>query len=106
MHSGWPTTGMRLGYDAGEDEYFPIPGPRNAERLGTFATIDFRVARNYDLRRGTLTAFFEVSNASNRKNECCVDFDLDEDEKGEVFLDRSVDHWLPLIPALGVLWEF
>jgi outer membrane receptor protein involved in Fe transport len=106
VHSGWPTTGMSLGYDAGEDEYFPIPGPRNAERLGTFATIDFRVARNYDLRRGTLTAFFEVTNASNRKNECCVDFDLDEDEAGEVFLDRSVDHWLPLIPALGVLWEF
>jgi outer membrane receptor protein involved in Fe transport len=119
VHTGWPTTGVTLGVlpapdgeEAGDeddeegDRYFPIPGPRNAERLGTFAQFDFRVSRHFDVRYGRLSAFFEVTNASNRKNECCVDYDLDEDEDGNVFLDRTVEHWLPIIPAVGILWEF
>jgi outer membrane receptor protein involved in Fe transport len=113
IHSGWPITGMELGMIPAEDddeedeyEYFPIPGPRNAEQLGTFARLDFRVSREFPVRIGRLSGFLEVTNASNRKNECCVDYDIDEDEDGEVFLDRTMDHWLPIIPAIGILWEF
>lgn len=111
IHTGWPTTGMTLGVappGEGEDEpvYFPIPGPRNAERLGTFAQIDIRVSRQLAVRRGRLSAFFEVTNATNRRNPCCVDYDIDEDDDGNVYLDRTVDHWLPLIPAVGLFWEF
>lgn len=105
VHTGWPITGMTLGFDAAEDRYVPVPGPRNAERLGTFATVDFRVARRFDVRHGALTAFFEVTNLTNRRNECCVDFDLEDEDDG-VALDRTVDHWLPVIPAIGVYWEF
>lgn len=111
VHTGWPTTGMTLGEASakghdGEPEYFPIVGPRNAERLGTFAQLDFRVSREIPVRRGRLSVFFEVSNATNRRNDCCVDYDIDEDAEGAVYLDRTVDHWLPLIPALGIFWEF
>lgn len=105
-HTGWPTTAVALGYDETGDFYYPIPGPRNAHRLGHFGSIDFRVARQFALRRGSLSAFFEVTNATNRRNECCIDFDIDEDEDGAVFLDRTVEHWLPVIPAVGILWEF
>ena len=124
IHSGWPTTGMELGMVPAEDEenddeagdeddeeddeyeFIPIPGPRNAEQLGTFATIDFRVSREFPVKIGRLSGFFEATNATNRRNECCIDYDLDEDEEGNVFLDRTVEHWLPIIPAIGVLWEF
>ncbi len=110
IHSGWPITGMALGIRPAEDdedyEYFPIPGPRNAEQLGTFGTLDFRVSREFPVRLGRLSGFFEVTNATNRKNKCCIDYDIDEDGNGDVFLDRTVDQWLPIIPAIGVLWEF
>jgi len=121
IHSGWPSTGMALGVrpaegdedgedeaddENGEYEYFPIPGPRNAEQLGTFASIDFRISREFPVRIGRLSGFFEVTNATNRKNECCIYLAIEEDEDGNVFLDRTVDHWLPIIPAVGVLWEF
>jgi outer membrane receptor protein involved in Fe transport len=105
-HSGWPTTGMELGFDEEEDEYFPLAGPRNAENLANYLTLDFRVSREFNVRKGRLSAFFEVSNATNRKNPCCIDFDTDEDEDGNVFLDRTVDNWLPLLPAIGLFWEF
>lgn len=111
VHTGWPITGMTLGMFPAEDEeeeyeYFPIPGPRNGEQLGTFAQLDFRVSRDFPVRYGRLKAFFEVTNATNRKNECCIDYDIDEDEEGNVFLDRTVDDWLPIIPAIGLMWEF
>jgi hypothetical protein len=47
-----------------------------------------------------------VTNATNRDNPCCIDYDIDENPDGEIFLDTTVDHWLPLIPAVGLLWTF
>lgn len=111
IHSGWPTTGLTLlpaGVDdEGEPEYVAVPGPRNAERYPAYASLDARISRTWPVRRGTLMAFVEVTNLTNRRNECCLDWDLDEDEQtGEVFLERGVDFWMPLLPAVGILWEF
>ena len=111
VHTGWPITEMTLGVappEEGDDEpvYFPVLGPRNGERLGTFAQLDFRISREIAVRRGRLSVFFEVTNATNRRNECCVDYDIDEDAEGDVFLDRAVEDWLPVLPAIGIFWEF
>ena len=111
VHSGWPLTELTLVEDGvdedGEIQYVAIPGPRNAGQHSTFASLDFRVSRTWKLQRGSLMAFLEVSNLTNRRNECCLDFDVEEDEAtGEVFLERGVDYWMPLLPAIGILWEF
>ncbi len=109
VHTGWPTTPLYLDILVDEDDepiYVPLPGPRNSERFRTFAQLDFRVSRAWELPRGKLSAFFEVTNLSNRANPCCVDYDIDEDADGNVYLDGTVEHWLPIIPAVGVLWEF
>ncbi len=111
IHSGWPTTDLTLVEDGVDDEGEPvfvaIPGPRNAERLGSFASVDFRISRTWKLDRGSFMAFFEVSNMFNRDNECCRDFDFDEDEEtGEDVFESDLDYWLGILPAIGVLWEF
>ncbi|HEX5788019.1 MAG TPA: TonB-dependent receptor [Woeseiaceae bacterium] len=111
FHSGWPQTELALletGTDPdGEPEYVALPGSRNADDYPAFASLDVRIARTWALRRGSLMAFLEVTNLTNRRNECCLDWDLDEDdETGEAFLERGVDYWLPLLPAVGVRWEF
>ncbi len=52
-------------------------------------------------------AFFEVSNVTARHNECCLDFDFEEDEAtGEDVFEKSLDYWLGMMPAIGILWEF
>jgi hypothetical protein len=52
-------------------------------------------------------AFLEVTNLTNRRNVCCFDWDIEEDEAtGEEVLENSLDYWLPLMPAVGILWEF
>lgn len=110
VHSGWPTTLLSLQEDGvdeeGEPEFVAVPGPRNASRLPSFASLDLRISRRFDVKRGTLTAFMEISNATDHENVCCFDYDLEEDENGQEFLERSNDFWLPLLPAIGVLWEF
>ena len=110
VHSGWPTTALALeqtGVDAGGEPVFEaVPGERNAFRHPSFSSIDFRVSRTFDVRRGSLTAFVEVSNVVNRRNVCCIDYDIEEDDDGNTVLESSSDYWLPLLPAIGILWEF
>jgi len=111
VHTGWPLTELSLvetGLDPdGEIQYTAVPGPRNTGRHPTFASLDIRVARKGQLGKGSLMAFVEISNALNRRNQCCLDWDLEEDGDADAAaLERGVDYWLPLLPAVGVLWEF
>lgn len=110
IHSGWPRTNLALleqGLDVdGEPIFVAVPGPRNEFRHPTFASVDVRLSRKFKVRRGSLLAFVEISNLFNRRNVCCIDWDLEEDALGNESLEYSHDYWLPLLPAIGVLWEF
>ena len=110
VHSGWPATDLTLtqsGVDVNGDPILVVvPGPRNTFRHETFASIDVRVSRRFKIGRGILTAFVEISNATNRSNECCIDWDLADDAAGNAYIESSLDYWLPRLPAIGVLWEF
>lgn len=110
LHTGWPSTDLELVAAGVDDEGMPafeaIPGPRNERRNKTFSSVDFRVSRQFDVRRGRLTAFIEISNMLDRKNVCCTDWDVELSDDGEAELESSPDYWLPLLPAIGVLWEF
>jgi len=104
-HSGWPKTSVVL--DA-TDPSSPVISFTERSRMNyeTFATLDMRVRYTTPVRVGKLTYFFELSNATNRKNECCVDFDVDTDIPNQPVFELERKYWLPLTPALGVLWQF
>jgi len=110
VHSGWPKTGLSLvdgGLDSnGEPISVAVPGPRNEFHHPTFSSVDVRLSRRFKVRRGSLLAFVEISNLFNRRNVCCIDWDLGEDAAGNDALENSRDYWMPLLPAIGVLWEF
>ena len=114
-HSGWPTTDVFLA------EAEPLPtigtGPRNSERLGDFRTIDFRLSREWRFPTSDLTVFIEISNAFNRRNDCCVEYefeggdeDEDEDEESagdeEPGLDLSRLEYFRFFPSVGFTWRF
>lgn len=109
-HTGWPRTDLRLeqnGTDSsGNPLFVAVPGPRNALRHGAFGSLDFRLSRRFNVPRGSLLAFVEVSNLSNRRNVCCTDWDVAFDSNDIPVLESSPDYWLPMLPAIGVLWEF
>ena len=109
VRSGWPTTDLRIeeiDVPGMEPEIIAIPGVRNAQQLPYFSSVDARISRKFDVSRGSLTVFAEVSNLLDRDNVCCTDYDLETDENGNDYLSSSPDYLLPLLPAVGILWEF
>jgi outer membrane receptor protein involved in Fe transport len=104
-HRGWPTTEVELA----TLEPFPLVevGERNAASVANYARFDVRIARRFDLgSAGELTAFAEVSNLTKRNNDCCLEYQLEDEEDEEVFLDVEARGSLPLSPSVGVLWWF
>jgi hypothetical protein len=106
IHTGWPATGLTLGYDAETGQPVPVPGARNAERYGLFAALDFRLSRTFEVRKGELMGFIEITNTTNRKNPCCSDYSTETGANGNVYLVSSTEYWLPIVPSIGLLWEF
>lgn len=105
VHTGWPENRLIPTYEQNPDGSTSLElstMPRNELRYPTFGSLDFRASRTFDVRRGELTAFLEVTNILNRSNPCCIEYSLTSD--GE--LAGRTSHWLPLVPSLGVVWRF
>lgn len=104
-HTGWPTTAVAL---VATDPIGLIEaGPRNAERLEDYATIDVRVARKFEYERaGSLTIFGEISNVLGHANQCCVEYEVEAEEGPEPVLDLHTRDYLPVTPSLGFVWRF
>lgn len=105
FHTGWPTTRLAL-VPTSPGVVEPVIGARNATRFDDYNSLDFRVTRTFALSRGALDVFVEVSNATSRENPCCVEYTVAAQPDGSVVLDEDVDHWLPLVPSIGVLWRY
>jgi hypothetical protein len=103
-HTGWPVTNLSATATPGGGGV--VLGPRNGSRYADFASIDLRLSRDFTLRHGTLSAFVELTNALNRRNPCCIDFEAGTGPGGGVTLEKEYRHWLPLLPSFGVLWEY
>jgi hypothetical protein len=108
LHSGWPATSLTLQTVSGPtgDQLVPVLGARNAERLGSVARIDFRASRSFPTTRGSVQAFAEVTNLTNRSNPCCVSYEVRPLTDGSFGLNREVQTGLPSILNLGFLWTF
>jgi hypothetical protein len=106
-HSGWPRTALVVREGAGSaGEDLITLGPRNEGRFGSYATVDLRVSREFDVPVGSLLAYVELSNATDRRNACCTDFDAEFDDGGALSVEQLNDYWWPRLPAIGFLWQF
>jgi len=103
-HSGWPTTALTL--REGSDPAVVEVDTVNALRLRDYLSLDARIARKFRFAGNDhLTLFLEVTNLTNRRNQCCVDSDLD-DEADVPTLDLSVVKARPIVPSIGFVWRF
>ena len=76
------------------------------DRYRTYLDIDARIARRFHLAGdSSLLVFFEVSNVLNRRNECCTEFEIDDESEEPLLVIESIRS-LPLLPSLGVIWKF
>jgi outer membrane receptor protein involved in Fe transport len=109
LHTGWPKA--LLGSEAvtnpdGSTSLVVGVDPPNGRRHATFQSLDVRISRRFDLGKGDLTAFLEVTNAYNRENPCCTEYSVEFDSVGDPFMQAKSGGWLPIVPSLGVVWRF
>ena len=86
-------------YDAHGDQYQPIFGPQNAARLTNFYQLDLRVERTVPLGRFTLSAFFDLLNATFHENHEEVVYSANYQRKGFIT-------GLPTLAVIGARLEF
>ena len=108
VHTGWPRTRLlaqEVPNPDGTHSLLLVTSPLNDQRHSVFHTLDARVSRDFTIRRGELTVFLEASNLYDRSNACCLEYVVIPGTTGPL-LNESEEHWLPLVPSLGVVWRF
>jgi hypothetical protein len=113
VHTGWPTTPVRLepaapgeeeGEGEGEAEPALVLGPLYGDRLPDYHRLDVRLSRSWRLRSGVLTFFADVQNLYDRSN--VAGFDVAVDDEGEApELELEAESWPGFFPSIGVTWE-
>ncbi|HEU4591658.1 MAG TPA: TonB-dependent receptor [Steroidobacteraceae bacterium] len=102
-HRGWPRTGLILAGPLAAAVDVPLVlGGRNRSRWGDFYTLDLRASYVWPSARGEFSTVFEVTNATNRANDCCAILK----SVGNGSLESDTGHWLPTIVNLGFSYRW
>ena len=81
-------------------------GPVNVERFPAYHRLDLRVHRYFTIEDGRLSLFVEVRNLYNRFNVRLYEYNLHVLPTGELKVMRQPDNWLPILPSIGISWDF
>jgi hypothetical protein len=93
--SGYPRTPVvGVFYDAKSDRYEPVLGARNSDRIPTFAQLDVRAAKRFELGQGELELYLDVQNVTYREN-------FEEIAYSPDYSERRYIEGLPILPVLG-----
>ena len=109
FHTGWPYTARnweQIERPDGSTGYTSSFGPVNAERFSPYHRLDVRVHRYFNVRNGRLSIFAEVRNLYNRSNIRRYHYSIWTNEDGEQKVIKDAQEWLPIVPSIGVNWEF
>jgi hypothetical protein len=100
LAQGYPQTPV-VGsvYDADCDQYQPIEGPRNSQRLPWFHQLDLRVDKTFDWDVFKLSVYLDVQNVYYQSNVESVGYNYD-------YTRQTYITGLPILPSLGIKGSF
>lgn len=102
-HRGWPRTPYVLAEPSGIAPASLVLDARNSDRWGNYFTLDVRGGWIWRFERGDLLATLELTNATNRENDCCAK--IEEADSGQG-LTAETEQWLPTIVNLGIAYRW
>jgi len=98
--SGYPRTPVVDSYfDSRTATYQPVLGAKNSIRIPEFVELDVRLAKRFKLQTSSLEIYLDVQNVTNRKNPEEIAYNAD-------YTQRRYIEGLPILPVLGIKWEF
>ena len=97
--TGNPTTGVSGAvYDSDNDNWVPIPGGTNRDRVPPFHQLDYRVDKHWLFRHWKLDGYLDVQNVYIHANPEGVRYDFD-------YQHRYYITGLPFLPLIGIRGE-
>lgn len=102
-HRGWPTTPIDMTAPANGLPGGVVLGTRNSDRWDDFFTLDLRGSYTWPMAHGDFMLVLEITNATNRHNECCVLLEASDDGQ---FFESGIHQWLPAIANLGFSYRW
>lgn len=79
----------------------------NGERFPPYHSLDVRLTKNFLFRRWKLSLYIQILNLYNRKNVHEYSFETVVDDEGEILsYERVAEHFLPILPTLGLSARF
>ncbi|MCX5844737.1 MAG: TonB-dependent receptor [Deltaproteobacteria bacterium] len=109
FRSGWPYTPFevdRIARDNGTFAYYHDYGLFNSLRYPPYHRLDIRINRQFFRKRGKTTVFLQIINAYNHKNINNYDFSILEQNADSFRYEIDKETWFPILPLIGVSWEF
>ena len=98
--TGFPRTPVDGAYyDSRTDTYKPLFGVQNSTRIPTFAELDLRVSKRFQIGRTELEAYLDVQNVTNRQNPEEIVYTRD-------YAKQSYITGLPILPSLGLRFSW
>lgn len=86
-------------FDSDNDVYIPSVGSIYSKRFGAFTQLDFRIDKKIIYERWILTAYLDIQNIMNSKNEQSIQYNYD-------YTDSTRARGLPILPTFGIKGEF
>lgn len=86
-------------FDSDNDVYIPNIGKIYSQRFGSFTQLDIRIDKKIIYEKWILTAYLDIQNLMNSKNEQSIQYNYD-------YSDNTKARGLPILPTFGIKGEF
>jgi len=107
--SGWPYTEFEVKRKQREDgsfAYYHDYGLFAGSRYLAYHRLDARINRYFYPSRGKVTVFLQIINLYNHENIYNYDHDILKETATDYQVEIARETYFPIIPFLGVSWEF
>lgn len=81
-------------------------GAVNGKRYPSYHSLDVRLTKNFRFKKWELILYLQILNLYNRKNVHEYSFEQTVDYAGEISYQKVPEHFLPILPTLGVSAQF
>ncbi len=86
-------------FDNRTDQFQPMYGAHNADRLPAFVQLDARVAKRFRVQGGDAEVYLDLQNATDRANAEEIVYSSDFSRRGTI-------RGLPILPVIGARWSW
>lgn len=81
-------------------------GTLNGKRYPAYHSLDLRLTKNFQLKRWSLSLYFQIMNLYNRKNVHEYSFEQMVDDEENIYYERITEGLLPILPSIGLSARF